>query len=182
MKTRLMKEPGEFLMHLVIALTLMLFCVLPVSAQEEELTVPKAEVKATFGGAGFLDADTHTVAGGSVRFYVTKRFSIEPELLYMRASSRDTDIVFTPNVAFDIVDPRKKVVPYVIGGVGVLHHRADFGFFQDSSTGWTASGGGGVKIFLTDKLFIAPEARIGWEPLARGTVSIGYVFSGRDRK
>ncbi|HYE15210.1 MAG TPA: outer membrane beta-barrel protein [Pyrinomonadaceae bacterium] len=180
MKNSLTGDAGEFLMHLIVALTLMLFCLVPVGAQE--LTRPKAEIKGTFGGAGFLDADAHTVAGGSVRFYLTKRFSIEPELLYMRASQRDEDVVFTPNVALDVVDPSNKVVPYVIGGVGVLHHRSDFGFFRDSSTGWTASAGGGVKIYITDKLYIAPEARIGWEPLARATVSVGYTFSGRDRR
>jgi hypothetical protein len=36
-----------------------------------------------------------------------------------------------------------------------------------------------VKIFLTKRLFIAPEGRVGREPSVRGTVSIGYVFSGR---
>ncbi|HKO97017.1 MAG TPA: hypothetical protein VJU86_08500 [Pyrinomonadaceae bacterium] len=89
----------------------------------------------------------------------------------------------------DLRPPTKKVVPYLIAGVGAINNRRSFnGFdfttgaprrFDVSSTGWTVSGVGGVRIFVTDRIFISPEARLGWEPTVRGTVSVGYVFSGR---
>ena len=173
---------GRGLSGTLAAAALVLFCILPARAQQGELTPPKVEVKATFGGAGFGDelSNPHVVAGGSVRLYLTRRFSVEPELLYMRGSSNDQDYVFTPGVAYDLTDPTGKVVPYIAGGAGAFHHRGRF----TSSTSWTGSVGGGVKIFLSDRLFIAPDARFGYvgsEPTMRGTLSLGYVVSGRRR-
>lgn len=183
--------------RLSLAAALALLCFSQAHAQQGELTPPKVEVKATFGAAGFGDElDTpHVVAGGSVRLYLTRRFSVEPELLYMRNGGNDQDYLFTPNVAFDVTDPTGRVVPYVAGGGGVFHHRGRFfgndfntgqpRVFNTSSTTWAATAGGGVKIFLSDRLFIAPDARLGVvgrsEPTIRGTVSLGYVISGRSR-
>jgi hypothetical protein len=167
----------------ILAAALALLCFSQARAQEGDLTPPKVEVKATFGASGFGDEISypHVVAGGAVRFYVTRRFSVEPEFLYMRQSANDQDYVFTPGVAYDLTDPTNRAVPYIAGGVGAFHHRGRF----TSSTAWTGNVGAGVKIFLNDRLFIAPDARLGVvgssEMMARGTVSIGYVLSGRRR-
>jgi opacity protein-like surface antigen len=176
--------------NLTATVALILFCLVHAMAQDE-LTPPKAEVKATFGGAAFEET-SHSVFGGSARFYVTRRFSVEPEFVYMRNSSRDQDYLFQPNVAVDLADPTGRFVPYVIAGAGVLHHQARFpGFdfstgvprvFDASFTTWTASAGAGVKIFVTDRLFVSPEGRLGREPNVRATISVGYVFSGRKRE
>ena len=173
----------------ICAIVLGLCCFSGVAAQE--VSPPRAEVRGTVGFADFTEFGElrHTVVGGSLRLYLTRRLSIEPELLYMRRNTQDEDYVIVPHVAFDLRDPRERVVPYVIGGVGLLHHRGRFnrltptGIVQDtvSSNSWTANGGAGVKIYLTDRLFIAPDVRVGWEPVLRGTVSIGYTFSGRER-
>ena len=178
--------------YLTMSAALTLFCFLPVFAQKQDVTPPKAEIKLTVGAAGFgtdQGSIPHGLAGGSVRIYVWKRLSIEPEFLYLRNSPNDQDYIIQPNVAYDLTDPTKKFVPYLVGGAGVIHHRGRFfgedfttrqpRVFDTSFTGWTASAGAGVKIFLTKRLFIAPEARVGREPSVRGTVSIGYVFSGR---
>lgn len=176
---RLKLTAGGLTGHLLAA-ALVPFCLFPARAQQNDLTPPKVEVKATFGLAGFGDdaSAVHVVGGGAFRFYLTRRLSVEPEFLYMRNSPNDQDYVFTPSVAFDLTDPTKKVVPYIVGGVGALHHRGPFG---TSGTSWTAGAGGGVKIFLTDRLFVAPEARVGYEPTVRGTFGVGYVISGRRR-
>ena len=169
--------------RIIAAAAFLLFCFSHARAQEGRLTPPRVEVRATFGAAGFGDEleYPHVVAGGSVRFYITRRFSVEPELLYMRRSADDQDYLFVPAVAYDLADPRKRVVPYVIGGVGAFQHRGRFG---TSPTTWSADAGAGVKIFLNDRVFVAPEARIGYvgyEATARATVSVGYVLSGRRR-
>lgn len=145
------------------------------SAQDES---PRAEIKATVGGAGFIDAESHVLVGGAVRVYVTKRFSVEPEFLYLRNGNADQDYLFNLNVAYDITDPSKRGVFYAVGGGGVLNHRSK-SFFNSSRTGGSLNGGVGVKIFLTKRLFIAPEIRAGIEPILRGTVSVGYVFASR---
>ena len=163
-------------------------CVTPLSAQQQ-LTRPKVEGKVIFGSAVFGEDLEHTLVGGAVRAYVTKRLSIEPEYLYLRRSEDDQDHLVQMNVAFDFTDPRKRLVPYVIGGAGVLHNRgrvfgSDFvtraPFVREISfTTWTASAGGGVKIFLTNRLFVSPELRVGREPTVRATINVGYVFGGR---
>lgn len=179
------------LRSLAAAAIVVLACFLQASAQQE-LTPPKSEIKATVGASGFGDDNLpHSVFGGSVRLYVTRRLSVEPEFLYMYHSSNDQDYIVQPNLAFDLREPTKRVVPYVIAGVGAIHHRGRFfGFdfvtgaprtFDTSGTTWTVSAGAGVKVFVTDRIFVSPEARIGREPNIRGTISVGYVFSGRKR-
>lgn len=165
-------------------------CVTPLSAQQgQQLTHPKFEGKVIFGSAVFNEDIEHTIVGASVRVYVTKRLSIEPEYLYLRHSDRDQDQLVQPNVAYDFTDPTKRVVAYGIAGAGVLHHRGRFlgndfvtgapRVFNTSFTTWTASAGGGLKIFLTKRLFVSPEVRVGRQPTLRGTINVGYVFGGR---
>ncbi len=195
MKLSIARDHNGVWLRLCSALTLSLLCLSGVRAQQT-LSAPKVEAKvftgvSTFGNA--LNGDLrHTVVGGAMRFYVTRRLSIEPEFMHMRRDAQDRDYVFTPHVAFDLTDPRGRFVPYVIAGVGVEHHRDEFtfpDFFNGnrpvtrkvSSNTWSANAGGGVKLFLTDRLFVAPDVRVGREPNFRATISVGYVFSGRKR-
>lgn len=138
----------------------------------------RVEVRATFGQAAFLDESllNHTLAGGSARFYLTRRLSVEPEFLYLRASRRDQDWMFVPSVALDLRRPGGRVTPYVIGGLGPLWTRQLTGAGYYTSVTATWNGGVGAKIFLTDRLFLAPEARFGIEPLFRVSASIGWVL------
>lgn len=173
----------------IVSAALTLFCFLPALAQQEDRTPPKAEIKLTVGASGFTSDDgriPHGVAGGSFRIYVSRRVSIEPEYLYMRNSPNDQDYLAQASVAYDLADSSKRIVPYVVAGLGVLHHRGQFfgvdfttrqpRVFDESFTAAAASAGGGVKIFLAKGLFIAPEGRIGRQPSLRATISIGYSF------
>ena len=179
------------------ATAFVLLCLFDARAQEQEsLTPPKVEVKVTAGGAIFAlednDSLAHKAVGGALRVYLSKRWSVEPEFMYMRRSANDQDYFFTPSVAYDFVSPTRKVVPYAIAGVGVEHHTgrfvgADFNtgvpFVVDiNSNSWSVGVGAGVKIHVTDRLYVAPEVRVGREPYARATVSVGYVLSGRSRR
>ena len=154
-------------------------CVTPLSAQPgQQITPRRAEAKVIFGSAIFNEDLEHKIVGGAVRVYVTRRLSLEPEYLYLRRSDNDQDHIVQPNVAFDFTDPTKRLVVYGIAGVGVLHHQGRF-FGRDTTvTTWTASAGGGVKIFVTKKLFVSPELRLGQEPTVRATINVGYVFGG----
>jgi len=171
---------SKWLGHILAVGVCVVACVTSLSAQQDQqLTRPKVEAKALFGGVVFEPELDHTAVGGAVRVYVTKRLSIEPEFLYMRNGADDQDYIVQPNVAFDITDPTKRFVAYAIGGAGVLHHKGRSSGFDRSVTTWTASAGGGVKIFLTNRLFVSPEFRLGSEPTVRATVNVGYVFAGR---
>ena len=185
---------GLSLRHLAsvtISVTIVVLAQLPLSAQQQqELTPPKIEAKIIAGGANFGEDIPHGLVGGAVRVYVTRRVSIEPEYLYLRHSENDQDQIVQLSVAYDFRNPTKRIVPYGIAGAGALFHKGRFfgndfvtgepRVFDTSFTTWTASIGGGVKIFATKRFFIAPEVRVGREPNIRGSVNIGYVFAGRN--
>ncbi len=149
-------------------------------AQSERLPV---EVKGTLGYSLFPDnaALHHFVGGGSARFYFTRRLAFEPEFLYMYRDASDQDFHLVPNIAFDLRSRGSRVQPYVVGGVGLELHRELTGVGPYTSKSWTFGGGLGTKFFLNDRWFVAPEARLGWEPVLRITANVGYVFSGRKR-
>ena len=176
----------KYVLPVVVSL---MACVTPLSAQDQQLTSPKVEGKVIFGSAVFGETLEHKLVGGAVRAYVTQRFSIEPEYLYLRRSEHDQDNLVQMNVAYDFTDPTKRFVAYGIAGAGVLHNRGRV-FRSDFVTGapivreisfttWTVSAGGGAKIFVTNRLFVSPELRLGREPTVRATINVGYVFGGR---
>jgi hypothetical protein len=134
--------------------------------------IPAADVKASLGWNGFPDegVEGHLLAGGSVRYHLTRHLAIEPEVLYLRGGRNHYDIVLMPNVVWQWGTAR--VRPYVTGGVGLMH--SNFGGF--SSNEGFVSVGFGTKVYLDERWFVAPEARIGWEPNVRFSVGLGYTW------
>jgi Outer membrane protein beta-barrel domain len=163
-----------------------------VVAQDSD-SKPRAEIKMIVGASDFgFDSESypHFVVGAATRIHISRHWSIEPEFNYMRRSSNDQDYVVQPNLVYEFNSLGDRVVPYLIGGVGVIRHKSVFHgsdfvtgapvTFDTSYTTWSASAGGGLKVFLSKHLFVAPEARVGRQPTARATVSIGYVFPVQD--
>ena len=150
-----------------------LFFAVSASAQQK----PQPEIKGTVGWVGFIDEDwiNHGMFGAAARFYVTPRIGIEPEIAYMIGPGSDRDVLLIPHVTFDF-RPGETVRPYLIGGVGLLHHSQKIGPIRFSDNEWAGNGGVGVKFFLTPKLFVAPEFRLGFEPIMRIAATIGFVF------
>lgn len=165
----------------IVCVTLVLFAA-SVQTHSQEASRGAVEVKGVFGYAGFPDESMlhHFVAGGSIRTYLTSRLSFEPEFLYMHGPGWDRDLLVIPNLAFDFARSAR-VKSYLIGGAGLLAHRDGIPSAPGRPTffwgnGWTFGGGIGVKVLVTEKIFLAPEFRIGWEPAIRSTVSLGYRF------
>lgn len=163
-----------------------------VVAQDSD-SQPRAEIKMIVGASDFGDDNEsypHFVVGAATRIHISRHWSIEPEFNYMRRSSNDHDYVVQPNVVYEFNSLGDRVVPYLIGGVGVIRHKSVFRgsdfvtgapvTFDTSYTTWSASAGAGLKVFVSKNLFVAPEARVGCQPTVRATVSIGYVFPVRD--
>jgi hypothetical protein len=137
------------------------------------------EARATIGMASFLDESPvrHFEAGASVRIYLTRRLSAGPEFLYMRNGPRDQGFLLTPAVTFDLRRASARAAPYLTGGAGVLWSRQVAGTggpHTAASTAWAA--GAGARIYLTKRLFVAPEVRLGIEPLWQATGSIGWIW------
>jgi hypothetical protein len=143
----------------------------------------------TLGASDFGDEDQsypHLLVGAATKIRITKHWSVQPEFSYQRRSSNDEDYVVQPNVVYEFNKLGGRAVPYLIGGVGYIRHKSvyretDFvtGALEEYDTSyrtWTANAGGGLKIFISKHLFVAPEARFGRQPTAQATVSIGYAF------
>jgi hypothetical protein len=134
------------------------------------------DLKGSIGLASFVDEsfDDHLLTGASARIYITRRFSIEPEILYLRENSSHSDLMFTPNLVWDFGG--RRMAPYVTGGIGVIRS-SDSGFLRSfSNTDAVVSAGGGAKVYLNDGWFVAPEARIGFEAHVRLSVGVGYTW------
>ena len=154
---------------------------------------PRVEIKMIVGASDFGDDDQsypHFLVGAATKICITRHWSVQPEFSYQRRSSNDEDYVVQPNVVYEFNSLEDRVVPYLIGGVGVIRHKSvfhEYDFvtgapvtFDTSYTTWSASAGAGLKVFLSKHLFVAPEARVGLQPTVRATFSIGYVFPVRD--
>ena len=137
------------------------------------------EVRFIIGKSAFLDEDTpfdHTIFGAAFAIGITEHLRIEPQFLYMDGPGPDEDFTITGNIAYDLIQS-ERLDFYIIGGAGLINQRDRIGDGPAfSSSEGTASGGAGVKIKFTDRLFVAPEFRLGYEPLYLFTVSLGYKF------
>lgn len=140
------------------------FVTLSVAAQH-------VDVKGSLGYTSFLDEapDNHLLVAGSARFYITRKFSVEPEVQYLRRDSRHPDWVFVPNFTYDFKTGRRTLCHHRPRRATKLRqqfqpHRRIYQWGQ-----W------GQALF-TDRWFIAPEFRLGLEPHARLSAAIGYSF------
>ena len=123
----------------------------------------RIDLKGSIGYTAVFDDDAHHLhTSAAARLYLTDRFSIEPEVQYLRASLHD-DVVIAANVNLDL--RRGGVIPYVSGGIGVANSRHFF-----------AQGGVGTKIKMGESWFIAPDVRFGHYFHIRSSIGFGYAF------
>ena len=159
-----------------IALALVLFAV-PAAAQSAR---PQGSAEIIGGYAGFVDNATidHGVIGASARMHLTPRLSVGPELVYMRGPAGDRDLFLTGNVTFDILAPRagRRVVPFLTAGGGLMRHTELVGTGPYSSGEGAVTGGGGVRAWLNDRMYLLGEFRLGWEPHYRTTGGFGFAW------
>jgi hypothetical protein len=143
---------------------------------------PAPVVEFSLGFAAFVDESPigHTLVGAGARYYLTRRVSVGPEIVYMKGPGDDRDLFVTGNVTFDFVGPRPdgqaRVVPYVLAGGGLFRHTNRFLFESFSSTEGAFTGGGGVRIAVGRRAYVAPEFRLGWELHSRVSVTVGVAL------
>ena len=158
--------------------SMLLFVVLIICAAAGSAEA-EGEAELIFGTSAFLDEDIpfdHFVIGASYGIELTEKLRIEPQFLAMIGPGNDRDYVITGNIAYDLLE-KGNFELYAVAGAGLLHHRNQFGPGPAFSANDAIFNGGiGVKIHLPKRIFIAPEFRIGFEPLYLATVSFGYSF------
>jgi hypothetical protein len=121
------------------------------------------------------------VGGVSLRFHASSRVSIGPEVLFVSPCDRQIFTSYHPQLsgmlhfAVDLSEG-SRVRPYLVGGGGFVRHRSSLAG-RSATTRMEAAGGGGVKIFLSDRVFVAPEAQFGGRvAFVRVTGSLGIVL------
>ena len=136
----------------------------------------RSTVEVSGGYAGFVDEATidHGTLGAGWRWRVTPRLSLGPEIVYMRGPGADRDVFLTGKLVL-YATPASRASLYFVADGGMMLHRNDF--FR-TGVEWFKEGavsfGGGVRINATDRVYVSPEVRIGWEPHVRATVIVGW--------
>lgn len=143
---------------------------------------PRVVAEGALGWAGFGDEGIvhHRLAGAGVRVAVTPRISIGPEVQYMSGPGSDRDLVLTGNVVVDVLAPTaakpRRTTPYGVVGGGLFRHSNDFAGRTFSSTEGAFTAGVGVRTWLSERVFAAADARLGWEPHFRLAGTLGVVL------
>ena len=151
-------------------------------AQDAPVARPAPVVEASLGWAGFGDEGIvhHTLVGAGARFYLSRRFSIGPEVQYMIGPDSDRDLIVTGNAIFDVLGPTadrpRRTTPYLVVGGGLFRHSQRFldDTFASNEGAFTA--GAGVRGWATDQVFVAVDARVGWETHLRVAGTVGVAL------
>ena len=155
----------------------------PVFAQSTGNTRPPAAIEAFAGNAGFADDALieHSVFGASARVYATPRIAFGPELVYMKGPRSDRDLFLTGNLTFDLLSPRQgrppRVSPFLVAGGGFFRHTDRFGTASFSNVEGAFTGGGGARVWITDRAYAVADFRIGWELHYRITGGVGISLA-----
>jgi hypothetical protein len=165
-----------------VVLLITLFPMLSANGQDKS----DIDLRATIGMRNAITEGTcsnssgQVMGGASLRFHATPRVSIGPEVLFARACEGQTFTFYHPqmtgmlHVALDLSEGQR-FRPYILGGGGFVRHRSLAG--RAPLYRAEASGGAGAKIFLSDRVFVAPEVQFGGRvAFVRLTGSLGFLL------
>ena len=147
---------------------------MPGVAAAQELSRRVVEVSGGF--SGFVDETIipHGTVGTAVRWDLGPHLSVGPEFVYMSGGADDQDMFLTGKVVVDFRRERA-VSPYLVADGGLMLSRLTF---VRSGDFWYREGavsfGGGARVRVSRRVFVAPEVRIGWEPHIRVTAIVGW--------
>ena len=166
-------------MRLLIAALALVAGPMASAAAAQDLPTPAAELP--IGWVGFVDDGivNETMVGGTVRFYLTPRASVGPEVVYIKNSGH-SHLMVTGNVTYDVLGPvggrRRLLTPFLVAGGGVFQTRDEFRgeTFKSNEGAFTA--GGGLRAVAEDHLIVGVETRVGWELHLRVNGFIGVQF------
>ncbi len=161
---------------LTLAATLLLGVLAYPAAAQEGRPAPVVEIAA----GQYLFPDDSLVRegffGGTVRFPVTPRLSLGPEVAYV-AGRNHYHLVASVNMTYDVVGPAGgrdlAVTPFFTVGGGLFSSRgtAPFGTTTYNEGAFTA--GGGVRARVGERTYVGGEVRLGWELHVRVNAFVG---------
>jgi hypothetical protein len=150
----------------LLILAFSIVVVVPDIALAQSRPAPVVEVLA--GWVGFADDGiaSEMMVGGAARWYVSSRFAIGPEVIYM-AGSNHSHLMITGNATFDLARPinnrPRTITPFLVAGGGVFQTSENFRTETFRSSEGAFTFGGGVRVAASDRVTVGVDARIGWE-------------------
>lgn len=155
----------------------------PLPPQRREPPGARRAAEIVAGYAGFLDESLidHALAGGTFRYRIGRVVSIGPEIVYMAGPGTDRDLFVTGTLMFDFLMPQDgprpgTINPFVVIGAGIMMHRSRFGGTGFSSSEGALTGGGGARVWITDRVYAMGAYRAGWEPHIRLDGGLGVAW------
>jgi hypothetical protein len=137
-------------------------------------------VEAVVGSAAYVDDATirHVLVGASLRVPVRERLSVGPELVYSKGPDPQRTVIVQGSQCFDLrpATPDTRVVPYLVAGAGFQRQRDVIGYASGEGA-FTA--GGGARVRLADRIYVAGEVRAGWELHLRTAAHVGVTWPPR---
>ena len=120
---------------------------------------------------------TEPFLSGNVRLYVTPRVGIGAEVSAISGQNHK-HVMLTGNLTFDVLGPSsrrpRRVTPFLVAGGGLFTTTSQR-FVTETATftegAFTA--GGGVRAWVSDRVTIGAEARVGWEAHLRINALVG---------
>jgi hypothetical protein len=126
---------------------------------------PGPSVDVTTGWVGFADDGvvSESLIGGAVRWYVSPRITIGPEVGYIKGTGH-SHLVLTGNVTWDVAAPSGgRFTPFLVAGAGLFETRQRFPSNTFTSREGAFTAGGGVRVRTSTRVTVGVDARVGWE-------------------
>lgn len=128
------------------------------------LDIDRTKIKVDGEEEGALTTTTFSVPL-RVGYFITDNIEIEPEINfnYMNMSYEDdsasaTTALLLANAAYNFDIP-SQVMPFVLGGVGIMTTRTSYDGESESESGFAWNVGGGIKWFAADRVALRVEYR-----------------------
>ena len=98
----------------------------------------------------------------------------------MQGPGSDRDTILTGNVMLDVLAPTadrpRRTTPFVVLGGGLFRNSQSFGSERYSSTEGAFTAGVGLRTWISERTFVAADARVGWEMHLRLAALIGVAL------
>jgi len=153
---------SEGMRRSLVAAALALSVVMVGNAQQR----PSPAVDIGAAWIGFADDGivSEGSSSGAVRWYVSPRIALGPELLYVRGHNH-SHLAVTGNLTWDLLpeSTRPTATPFLVVGAGMFQTREQFSTGDFTSTEGAFTAGGGVRSRVGNRVSVGVDARIGWE-------------------
>jgi hypothetical protein len=144
---------------------------------------PRATAEVVGGYTGFPDESMvdHAVAGGSVRYQLSPRVSVGPELVYMVGPGNDRDLLLMGTMWIHFTqrpagERGGSVNPFIVIGGGLMRHGNRYGASEFSHVGGAFSGGAGARVWISERVYGLGEYRMGSGFHIRMTGGLGVAW------